>query len=51
MDTRTKNIMFDLIIDFDEKDPKSIKDNVINEIRKKYPKYEYTVIIDNDYSD
>lgn len=51
VDTRTKNIMFDLIIDFDEKDPKSIKDNVINEIRKKYPKYEYTVIIDNDYSD
>ena len=51
IDERTKNIMFDLIIDFDETEPNKIKENVIKEIKEKYPEYEYTVIIDNDYSD
>jgi len=51
VDTRTNNIMFDLIIDFDEKDPKDVRDSVISEIKEKYPEYEYSVIIDNDYSD
>lgn len=51
VDTRTNNIMFDLIIDFDEKDPKGVKDSIIAEIKQKYPEYEYSVIIDNDYSD
>ncbi len=51
VDTRTKKIMFDLIIDFDEKDQKGVRDSVICEMRKKYPEYDYTVIIDNDYSD
>lgn len=51
VDTRTNMIMFDLIIDFDEKNPKEIKDKVIAEIKEKYPEYDYNVIIDNDYSD
>lgn len=51
VDTRTNNIMFDLIIDFNEKDPKGVKDRVVLEIKEKYPEYEYSVIIDNDYSD
>ena len=51
VDTRFNNIMFDLIIDFNEKKPKDIRDSVIKEMKDKYPEYEYSVIIDNDYSD
>lgn len=51
VDTRTNSIMFDLIIDFEEKAPENIRDKVISEIKEKYPEYEYSVIIDNDYSD
>ena len=43
--------MFDLIIDFKEKNAEQIRDSVITEIKEKYPEYNYHVVIDKDFSD
>ena len=51
IDDLKKSIMFDLIIDFDEKNPGEIKENIITELKDKYPEYKCYIIIDNDYSD
>lgn len=51
VDTDTKLITFDLIIDFKCKNPKEIRDEVVKEIKQKYPKYNYMAILDNDYSE
>lgn len=51
VDDKNKTISFDLIIDFECKNPNEIKDKIIKEIKEKYPKYEYHVIIDRDISD
>ena len=46
-----KNIYFDLIFDFDCKNIDEIKDNIIKDLKKEYPKYEFNVILDADFSD
>ena len=51
VDEDTKNVFFDLIIDFQAGDPKEIQKGVIKEIKEKYPKYDYNVILDLDVSD
>ena len=51
LDEKEKNISFDIIIDFDAKNPKEIKDKILMEIKNKYPKYEYFIVIDSDFSD
>ncbi|MBR5503302.1 MAG: cation transporter, partial [Methanobrevibacter sp.] len=43
-------ITFDLIVDFDA-DRSDVKDKVLEEIRNKYPKYQFDAILDADYSD
>lgn len=51
VDTKTNMIMFDLIIDFNEKNAEEIRDKVIAEITEKYPEYKYFAVIDKDFSD
>lgn len=51
VDEDTQNIFFDLIIDFKADNPKEIEQNIINQIKEKYPKYNYNVILDLDVSD
>ena len=51
VDSSHKTISFDLIIDYECQNPNEIKDIIIKEIKEKYPKYEYFVIIDRDFSD
>ena len=51
VDEDTKDIFFDLIIDFKAKNPEEIKQKVIDEIKEEYPKYNYNVILDLDVSD
>lgn len=51
VDEDTKNIFFDLIIDFKADNPKEIQQNVVNKIKQKYPKYNYNVILDLDVTD
>ena len=43
-------ITFDLIVDFDA-DRIDVKDKVLDEIRNKYPNYQFDAILDADYSD
>lgn len=51
VDTKKNIVMFDLIISFNEKNPESLKDKVVSEIKKLHPEFDYFVIIDNDFSD
>ena len=51
IDDLNKTVMFDLIIDFEEKEIDRIKMEIINKLKEKYPQYNYSIIIDNDYSD
>lgn len=51
IDTETNTISFDLIFDFVEKNSVNIKNEIIDRIKTKYPKYSFNVIIDNDFSD
>ena len=51
VDEEKKVISFDLVFDFDEKDPIKIKDEIVNRLKEKYSNYNYVVIIDKDYSD
>ncbi len=51
VDTNVNLISFDLIIDFDDKNPEQTKEAVIKEIKEKYPDYNYFAVIDTDFSD
>ena len=50
-DKEEKSVYFDLIIDFEEEHPNTLKRKVVDELKKKYPKYNYIVVIDADLSD
>ena len=45
------NVYFDLIIDFEVKDKEKVKNEIIEKIKEKHPKYNYNVIIDSDITD
>ena len=51
VDKKNSNIYFDLIIGFECENPKQIRDEVIERIKKLYPEYNYYVIIDLDITD
>ena len=51
VDEENKTISFDLIIDFDAEDKEKIKNEVLKQIKEKYPEYNYFIILDMDYSD
>ena len=51
VDEESKTISFDLIIDFKAESKEEIRDEVIKEIKEKYPEYNYYVILDTDISD
>ena len=51
VDDKYKYITFDLIFDFDEENEKKILHEIKKELQKKYPKYEYHIIIDTNISD
>ena len=44
-------ISFDLIIDFKAEKPEEIKNDVVEQMKEKYPEYNYHVILDTDMSD
>ena len=45
------NVYFDLIIDFEENNREQIKNEIVNKLKQRYPKYNYNVIIDSDITD
>ena len=51
VDKEKNNIYFDLIIDFDCENPEKVKQQIVERLKNKYPKYEYNVILDADFSD
>ena len=51
VDEENKTISFDLIIDFKAESIEKVKDEVVKEIKEKYPEYNYYVILDTDFSD
>ena len=51
VDETTKTVSFDIIFDFDEEEPEKVLKKIKKEIKEKYPKYDYTAIIDTDVSD
>ena len=48
---KDQNVYFDLIIDFGISNKDDIKNEIISKLRKKYPKYNYNIIIDSDITD
>ena len=51
VDDVTNNISFDLIFDFEEEHPEKTVRKIKKEIKDKFPKYTYNVIIDTDVSE
>ena len=51
VDKSKNNVFFDLIIDFSAKDKNIIKNEIVEKLKEKYPKYNYNVIIDSDITD
>ena len=51
VDDEKKEITFDMVVSFDDKDPNKTREDVIDKMKSKHPKYKYNVIIDNDFSD
>ena len=51
VDEENKTISFDLIIDFKAESKENVKDEVVRQIKEKYPEYNYYVILDTDFSD
>lgn len=51
VDEDNKMISFDLIIDFEADNREKIKDEVVKQIKEKFPEYDYYVILDSDFSD
>lgn len=48
---KENNVYFDLIIDFEVEDKERIKQEIVEKIKEKHPKYNYNVIIDSDITD
>lgn len=48
VDEKKKEISFDLIIDFKEEKPEKIKNEILEKIKEKFPKYKYCVILDTE---
>ena len=51
LNKKTNTIYFDLVVDFNEEKPGQLRKEIVKELRKKYPKYNYIVVIDADLSD
>ncbi len=51
VDEELKTISFDILIDFDEKNPEKLRDELIDKLKTLHPEYNYFVVIDNDFAD
>lgn len=51
VDDENDSVSFDLIFDFKSTRAEEIKNHIIEELKKKYPKYSYMVVLDSDFSE
>ncbi|MCR5825498.1 MAG: cation diffusion facilitator family transporter [Oscillospiraceae bacterium] len=49
-DEEKKIVFFDLIVDFSA-DANEVKEEVVSQLMKKFPKYRFDIVLDSDYSD
>lgn len=48
---KADNVYFDLIIDFETENREEVKNEIVEKLKEKYPKYNYNVILDQDITD
>lgn len=51
VDTEKMQVSFDLIIDFKSERKQTIRDDLVEQMKQIYPEYDFTVILDSDFSD
>ena len=51
VNSKIKNVTFDIVIDFKEREQKHLKEQIENELHDIYNDFKFDIIIDNDYSD
>lgn len=51
VDEENKNIFFDIITDFECKNPEKIRKEIINKLEKEYPEYKFNIVLDVDISE
>lgn len=48
---RDNQIFFDLVIDFSYDEPEKLRDKIVSDLKREFPKYNFNVILDADVSD
>lgn len=48
---KSDNVYFDLIMDFETENREEVKNEIVEKLKEKYPKYNYNVILDQDITD
>ena len=51
VDDQTNNVSFDVIFSFDEENPEIIVKEITSKLKQQFPKYDFNIIIDTDFSD
>jgi hypothetical protein len=51
VDSEKKEINFDLVFDYKEKDVDGVIESITKKLNEKYPKYSVNIIADSDFSD
>ena len=51
VDKSKNNVYFDLILDFTTDNKEELLEEIVSKLKKKYPKYNYNVILDSDITD
>ncbi len=51
VDEDNKTVFFDLIFDFDEKDPMAMIAALRERLQERYPGYEFSIVMDTDFAD
>lgn len=51
IDETRKAVSFDLIFDFEEKDPYAVTENIKSSLTKEYPGFSFNINLDRDFSD
>ena len=50
VDEKKKTVSFDLVFKFDEKEPEKRRDEILEKLKKKYPQFKFSIILDSDIS-
>jgi len=46
-----KMVSFDIIVDFEDKNPNETRDKIVKQLKEKYPEYNFMGLLDTDFSD